>query len=323
LHNPEPGYVFSSRGGAPPVVSILPSLEVVVSVRRGDDPSACQMLWECLARSHRRPLPYVVDDRLGIGVPRSATAQDHEALSDALKCACFGPEQRPRIDWSGLQFQDAAHVDEVPIRTQSCSVGAIRESNEPRGISLRVTYPFDHHWSDSVVMARDIAARWPDLFRWIGVGLRFMPVSMHSGQFEAATEVIRGRSRRFLAVDIGDLFGFHSSVWQHQIRTPLWTMVLSPGILDRIGGMAHARAQCDSPLRCEALGASLLIQAGDGPMRGDVNRQEDILAYRMLDRLLTPVRCRGGVLLLPPWDEVAAIDWHERFQFATHSDSPA
>src|SRR5258705_6681195 len=96
--------------------------------------------------------------------------------------------------------------------------------------------------------------------------------------------------------------------------SPLWTMVLSSRILERIGGMAHARAQCDGALRCEPLGESLLIQAGDIPLRGDVNRREDLLPYRMLDRLLMPVRPTGGVFLLPPWDENAAMEWLQRFQ---------
>src|SRR2546422_5235532 len=148
-----------------------------------------------------------------------------------------------------------------------------------------------------------------DLFSWIGVGYRFIPVSMHSARFEAATEVIRSRSRRFLAVDVGDLFGFHSSVWQYHVRTPFWTVVLSSRVLQRIGGIAHARSQCEDPLRCEPLGQSLLIHAGDVPVRGDVNRREDLRPYRMLDHLLMPVRPAGGVLLLPPWDEDAAMEW--------------
>jgi hypothetical protein len=193
-------------------------------------------------------------------------------------------------------------------------VGAIQDWNEPRGISLRTTYPFDHRWSASVLLVRELAAQWPDLFSWIGLGYRFVPVSMHSARFDAATEVIRSRSRRFLAVDVGDLFGFHSSVWQHQVRAPLWTMVLSSRILQRLGGMSGARVQCDASLRCEGLGDSLLIQAGDVPLLGDVNRREDLLPYVMLDRLLMPVRPDGGVLLLPPWDEAAATEWIQRFQ---------
>lgn len=308
------GYVFSATADAPPVVAILPALDVVISVRLGDDPTPCQMLWQFLNRSQPQPLPYVVDDRLGLGVPRPATDQERQAIPAALESACLGPQDRPRIDWSGLQFQDTAHVDEIPIRTYGCSVGVIRDRNEPRGISLRATYSFEHRWSESVLLAREVAARWPDLFRWIGVGHRFVPVSMHSVHFEAATEVIRSRSKRFLAVDVGDLFGFHSSVWQYQVRAPLWTMVLSSRMLERIGGRAHARAQCDGVLQCEPLGESLLIQAGDIPFRGDVNRREDLLPYRMLDRLLMPVRPAGGVFLLPPWDEDAAMEWLQRFQ---------
>ena len=111
-----------------------------------------------------------------------------------------------------------------------------------------------------------------------------------------------------------DLFGFHSSVWQYHVRTPFWTVVLSSRVLQRIGGIAHARAQCEDPLRCEPLGQSLLIHAGDVPVRGDVNRREDLRPYRMLDHLLMPVRPAGGVLLLPPWDEDAAMEWLQRFQ---------
>jgi hypothetical protein len=37
-----------SRPGAPPVVAILPALEVVISVRLGDGPRPCQLLREVL-----------------------------------------------------------------------------------------------------------------------------------------------------------------------------------------------------------------------------------------------------------------------------------
>jgi len=308
------GCIFSSRPGSPPIVAILPTLEVIISVRPGDDPEPCNVLWEAMTRGQSRPLPYVADDRHGIGGPRPSTAQEHQAIAMAFEAACLGPQQRQRINWSGLQFQDTAHVDEIPVRTNACSVGALRSLEESRGISLRATYPFAHPWAESVVLAKRIATHWPDLFSWISIGYRFVSVSMHSARFEAATEVIRNRSMRFLTVDVGDPFGFHGSVWQYQIRTPLWTMILSSRILQRLGGDTLVRTQCHGPLQCEAVGEGLLIRSGDSPMLGDVNRREDILAYQKVDRLLKPVRADRGVLILPPWDEGTSARWLQRFQ---------
>jgi hypothetical protein len=323
VHNEAAEYVFSWTAATPAVAAIRPALEVVISVRLGDDPGPGQALWQALARSQPQPLPYVVDDRLGLGAPRPATDEERDAIVDALECACIGPREGRRIDWSGMQFQDTAHVDEIPSRTCACSVGSIRSRLDARGICLRATYPFSHRWSDSVVLARELAAGWPDLISWIGLGYRFVPVSIHSAAFEAATEVIRNRSRRFLAVDVGDLFGLHSSVWQSQVRTPLWTMVLSSRILQRIGGTAHVLRQCEGSLRCEPLRGSLFVQAGDVPLCGDVNRREDVRPYRMLDRLLAPLRAAGGVLLLPPWDEDASIAWLQRFQQTVDVGEPS
>jgi hypothetical protein len=94
LPDPAPEYVFSSRPGAPPVVAILPALDVVISVRLGDDPRPCQLLWELLTRSLPQPLPFVVDDRLGIGGPRPATHEERYAIPAAFESACLGPRQR-------------------------------------------------------------------------------------------------------------------------------------------------------------------------------------------------------------------------------------
>lgn len=73
-----------------------------------------------------------------------------------------------------------------------------------------------------------------------------------------------------------------------------WRTLIGAEFQNRLGELTELR---DVPgVRFETSDTVLSITIGDGPVWGDVNRDEDISAYRMVARYLAPVRIPSGCL---------------------------
>lgn len=75
-----------------------------------------------------------------------------------------------------------------------------------------------------------------------------------------------------------------------------WITIVADSILSQIGGRAALR-DLPSDVRVHDYGAGVLIQAGDAPSAGDVNKGETIPLYRAVARKLAPTRVRNPLPL--------------------------
>ena len=124
--------------------------------------------------------------------------------------------------------------------------------------------------------------------------------------------LIHRRSKRFLGVDVGDLFGFYLSKMTGQLRTVGFVTVLAPALLESIE-LVRPDASVDL-LSTTSVAGSLFVQAGGEPSVLDVNRSEPRDAYRAADTLCSPLRITGGINFFAPWDEKATARWLDRLQ---------
>jgi uncharacterized protein (TIGR02270 family) len=308
--------VFSMGPDTPPAVRILPSLEALVSVRLGDDPSRMWEFWNRLVRDIRHQTPYVFDNRPEDGMLQPATDMHHEAVQQAFEAACRGPGGEPRIDWANMKFVDTSDPDGLPEHSICCSIGWVESAEAPRGFSLQLTVPYDYSLEKLVDLGRDLATNWPGLWRWIGIGYRFVPVCWHSKYAEDARKIVFCRSRRFLGVDVGEQFGLYTSFWQDRIRTVHWCTIVSPFLLDKLPEGTILPHQPRLPTEIEPIGNSLLFRAGAGPSLCDVNRLDDTTGYLAADRILRPIRAGRHVNFLSPWDAESTGAWLERFNIS-------
>lgn len=306
---------FSATQNAYPIVAIQPCLEALISVHIGEDPSLIWRFWKHLIHDVQQQTPYVLDNRPGIGLLKPVSGFHHDSIREAFEVACHGVDQEHTVDWATMTFIDAADEDKVPNYSCTCSIGWIEHPADPRGFSLRITVPVGYGWSNLLDLGRELGVNGSQVYRWITIGYRFVPVSWHTDLLGDSVEIIHRLSKRFLCVDVGDAFGLFTSFWQDKIRSVNFITIVSADLLERLGGIDRVYSLCEPPVRAEKLHDNLLIQAGELPTVCDVNRRENPLAYRLVDRLLRPIRAHNDeIMLLPPWDIDSTQVWLKRFE---------
>ena len=98
-----------------------------------------------------------------------------------------------------------------------------------------------------------------------------------------------------------------------------WLTGIDTKLLDRVGGLAHARRKCGAEVHIHQYSGGVVFQAGDRPVLGDVNAADVPAAYRRVSRVLRPLRFNAytssDFIPVPP--EVDGADatqaWISRF----------
>jgi hypothetical protein len=304
---------FSIEQGTPPIVSLLPGMEALLSCRLGDDPEPLWTFWKHLVRDILPNAPYVFDTRQEKGELKPATSQHIQDIQDAFRQACRGHNPSHRIEWATLSFHDRLHENEVPSYSCSCSIGWIISPEEPRGFSLRITAPHDAV-PKLGVLGQELALGWPGIWRWISIGYRFVTVPIYSSLIESAIRITNGRSRRFIGADVGDTFGLLTSYWQDYIRTVNWITIISPELLRKTNEQQILELSSASSIEIKRLGKGLWLRAGEKPSLCDVNRREDPTAYQLMDKVLLNVRASDPIAFFPLLNDERTHDWLNRWK---------
>jgi len=98
-----------------------------------------------------------------------------------------------------------------------------------------------------------------------------------------------------------------------------WLTAISTKLLDRVGGLEHARKECGAEVQIHQYGGGVVFQAEDPPVLGDVNARNIPAAYRRVSRLLRPLRfneyTRSDFIPAPPEVDGAEATqaWISRF----------
>lgn len=173
---------------------------------------------------------------------------------------------------------------------------------------IRVTVPV----SCPVDELRDRALRIAHALRvrWGAAG--YMYSGWELGWRRRYDQAVYAHARRHSGFDVG-IYENQMPRWHEQVRTVSWLTFLGPSLrasLAKIGMEPRARG----PVQVYALGDALVLQAGERPEEGDVNRLALPAAYTAADAMVRPIRAAERVHFGVPWTERSTEDWLRRFE---------
>jgi len=125
----------------------------------------------------------------------------------------------------------------------------------------------------------------------------------------AAVEKIHAHARRHPGFDVTCEL---DPLWDHRLRTVSWLTFVGP-TLPGIDAQSPALRQLrgvtviDTP-------TSLVLQAGDAPSAGDLNRLVVPEAYSSVDHALRAARASEGGSFPSPWRRDTVEAWLRRFE---------
>jgi hypothetical protein len=176
-----------------------------------------------------------------------------------------------------------------------------------------------------LVLPLEFILKGPDTFSGL-VRKLAMPMNVLSGYAGFAVNVDSGYasylegeriyaiSRRYLGIDFGQPHMF-ANFMPHGIKCVNWITILGDEWVTKLGGVKKLSAALDRDSPLVKLDHGVMIQAGDAPRFGAVNRREDMSAYRRVGGLLKDVRVpdqRAG-----RYDEIGGTEntqrWLHRF----------
>ena len=131
---------------------------------------------------------------------------------------------------------------------------------------------------------------------------------------------IRAHAMRYVGADCNDLLA-EGELPSDTIKTVNWLTFINPALAAKVPALASVANDPTSNVSVETLGEhGVLVRAGDTPLLGDCNRQEDMHAYEQADALLRPIRARQ-IFPLPGFsDEEETSRWLNRFGQANEID---
>jgi hypothetical protein len=301
--------IFSLPKAAAPAVAILPTLEVIISVRKGDDPKPVWNLCKKILDVTDANTQYVFDNCHEPLQLEKSTQRHYDEIRSALYQACLGPDTRFPIAWSYRTFLDVDHQDRLPECSCGLTLGWIAAPDQERGISFRVTVP-DEKIDLLAKLGIKIAQTYPGLWRWISIGYRFITVQWYSSLMADALEIINGRSQRYLGVDVGDIFGLYASIWQNHLRTVNWMTFINDNLFHQLEDKNFKH----STIEHELLEKGILFKTGSLPILCDRNRAESIKPFAHIDLFLQKIRANNALAFSPMWDMLHATKWLNRFR---------
>ena len=187
-------------------------------------------------------------------------------------------------DWGWCAGGGEHHRDASPCQFDAMPGTDMRELS-----SMRAGFPvemFSGEFGHFVALVKRFAERLPFFFGYAGF---FFNNSLEASTVQRNEPYLLPVAMRFSGVEV-----------EHDISTSLccedsikgvnWLTLLSPVLVERLGGKAALRAQLSSAILFHELPTGLMIQAGPEPGLGDVNAGERLPYYREVHRALTPIR---------------------------------
>jgi hypothetical protein len=212
--------------------------------------------------TYRKATPKV----LRIPFHRLREAMDHD--KEWGWCAGGGEHHR---DASPCQFRVLAGTDKYELNL------------------FRAGFPVEMFSSDLgrfVALVKRFAERLPFFFGYAGF---FFNNSLEASTQQQNEQYLLPVAMRFSGVEVE-----HDTATilccEHSIKGVNWLTLLSPSLVEQLGGKAPLRAHLSESVVLHDLATGLMIQAGPEPGLGDVNAGERLPCYREVHRALTPVR---------------------------------
>lgn len=107
-------------------------------------------------------------------------------------------------------------------------------------------------------------------------------------------------------------------VGHDSMKTVNWLTLLGQPLLSKLGGVDQIRARASNRIKLRPTGGGLMLEAGDAPEVGDVNRGDPLPAYAEVYKLVEPVAEVGiqrskAMTFLPGDEHQNTLRWLRRF----------
>ncbi len=145
---------------------------------------------------------------------------------------------------------------------------------------------FSNDFGRFVALVKRFAERLPFFFGYAGF---FFNNSLEASTEQRNEQYLLPVAMRFSGVEVEEDIST-SLCCEDSIKGVNWLTLLSPVLVERLGGKAALRAQLGEAVVLHDLATGLMIQAGPEPGLGDVNAGERLPFYREVHRALTPIR---------------------------------
>ena len=215
----------------------------------------------------------------------TATMRKHRKVTKrslSLLTDWFGPEAPPSEEY-GIEYIDADPVNEAP-RSRFAIFGEedIEGRERTEATMVRLVLPFA--WgTERVEEAFSLVEELCDLIPFSSgqAGFAFEPSRYFIG---AANEFAIPKSMRHPGFDVHNQSGKEGSVGKGGVRSVGWLTMLSDEIIAELGGAPELEHCSVSPVF-----GGVILRAGAAPAVGDVNRKDDLPAYREAYAYVEPI----------------------------------
>jgi hypothetical protein len=171
-------------------------------------------------------------------------------------------------------------------------------------LSVPNTWPIDDFKRRVCAMADSLRLRWATA----GYGV----TDWQLYDYETPRAETYRHVRRYPGVDVSHVYPNFCPHWYDWIRSVSWLTFVGPALADRLD--LDAREIDTSLLSIDDTGDHLLIQAGDRPRRGDINRLDIPAAYIQADTYIRAVRASTDIAFGMPWTQRTTEEWLRRFE---------
>ena len=190
-------------------------------------------------------------------------------------------EERPSEIYNSVSVDNRRHLDEAP----DCCL-EVSDAEYRSGGFLLCRFPIrdDDRYQSMLDVILRIAAQWDCAHGYAGYTLALNVIGLKASLPERMFYPI---GMRHPGIDI-PLAGFTSFVIGAGIKRVNWLTLLGSDMARRAGSLNSLGRQAGVVVHKP--GESVVIQAGDTPLIGDVNRQDTCEVYRRVGRALKGIR---------------------------------
>jgi Protein of unknown function (DUF3396) len=260
-----------------------------------------------LDRAQRSDLDYIAGYPTSLDVPPTSPQlnQDLLAAYTAFTRDDFG------IHFSGGEVAGAASPYSYRFWVETAGVSD--SCVDARGV-LHITVP--EAWPLEDFRQRIVAIASALRLRWGAAGYTYATwrgSDIHEGPARTIAH-----ARRYPGYDLAEYVRLVNPFFE-RIRTVSWMTFVGGALVGELKDKGRTLVS-STQISVEPAGDGLLVQAGNRPERGDVNRLLYPSAYLEADALLRPVRARDGrdMVFFGSWQEPEITDWLCRFERAVN-----
>jgi hypothetical protein len=146
--------------------------------------------------------------------------------------------------------------------------------------------------------------------RWGAAGLAYGAWELD--RYGETRNAIYAHARRHPGFDVGQHATWMRELCDH-VRTVSWLTFLGPVLAKTVRASGGALTT-DHLVTVAPCGDALVLEAGEAPLQGDVNRRDVPHAYVEVDRRIRAVRAAEGVHFYAPWSLATTEAWLRRFE---------